>query len=176
MVRRQWYSTRNVDINFDDIAKLLELLLDKNESNHLFVSSLQMEDGDSNNEIVTKESELIYHHIRISQIQQYVAQPKCFHLTNFYLVQYYQLQCQYQYCQTNSCLYQSLLTHLSIYRLHTLSTYTMYSLLYNLLLFTCTSLIILHKTYLNIHDNTFVSTLIPIFTRQPNIILPDYDS
>ena len=52
----------------------------------------------------------------------------------------------------------------------------MYSLLYNLLPFTCTSLIILHKTYLNIYDNTFVSTLSLIFTRQPHIILSGYDS
>ena len=52
----------------------------------------------------------------------------------------------------------------------------MYSLLYNLLPFTCTSLIILHKTYLNIHRNTFVSTLSLIFTSQSHIILSGYDS
>ena len=67
-------------------------------------------------------------------------------------------------CQTNSCLYQSLMTHLYIYILHTLSP------------FTCTSLIILHKTYLNIHCNTFVSTLSLIFTSQSHIILSGYDS
>ena len=75
-------------------------------------------------------------------------------------------------CQTNSCLYQSLMTHLSIYILHTLSTYMMYSLLYKLLPFTCTSLIILHKTYLNKHNNTFMSTFSLLFTLQPHIILP----
>ena len=82
-------------------------------------------------------------------------------------------------CQTNSCLYQSLVTHLSIYILHTLSTlstYMMYSLLYNYLPFTCTSLIILHKTYSNIHDNTFVSTLRLIFTSKSHIIMLGYDS
>ena len=79
-------------------------------------------------------------------------------------------------CQTNSCLYQSPMTHLSIYILHTLSTYMMYLLLYNYLPFTCTSLKILHKTYLNTHDNTFVSSLSLIFTRQSHIILSGYDS
>ena len=48
-------------------------------------------------------------------------------------------------CQTNSCLDQSLMTHLSFYLLHTLSTHIMYLLLYNYLPFTCTSLKILHK-------------------------------
>ena len=52
----------------------------------------------------------------------------------------------------------------------------MYSLIYNYLLFTCTSLIILHKTYLNIHDKIFVYTLSLICTRQPHIILSGYDS
>ena len=65
------------------------------------------------------------------------------------------------------------MTHLSIYILPTVSTYMMYSLLYNLLPFTCTSLIILHKTYLNIHDNTFLSNLSLIFTSQSHIILLD---
>ena len=32
------------------------------------------------------------------------------------------------------------------------------------------------KTYLNIHDNTFVSTLSLIFTSQSHIILSGYDS
>ena len=68
------------------------------------------------------------------------------------------------------------MTHLNIYILYTLSTYMMYLLLYNHLPFTCTSLIILHKTHLNIHDNTFVSTLTLIFTRQSHIILSGYDS
>ena len=52
----------------------------------------------------------------------------------------------------------------------------MYSLLYNLLPLTCTSLIILHKTYLTIHRNTFVSTLSLVFTSQSHIILSGYDS
>ena len=67
MVRRYWFykGACNIHINNDDIVKLLELVLDKNESNHSFVSSLQSEDGDGNNDIVTKESELVYHHIRI---------------------------------------------------------------------------------------------------------------
>ena len=51
-----------------------------------------------------------------------------------------------------------------------------YSLLYNYLPVTCTSLIILHKTYLNIHDNTFIFTLSLIFTRQSHIILSGFDS
>ena len=68
------------------------------------------------------------------------------------------------------------MTHFSIYILPTLFTYMMYSLLYNYLPFTCTSLINLHKIYLNIHDNTFVSTLSLIFTRQPHITLSGYDS
>ena len=63
------------------------------------------------------------------------------------------------------------ITYLHIYILHTLSTYVMYLLLYNLLPFTCTSLIILHKTYLNIHCNAFVFTLSLIFTSQSHIIL-----
>ena len=77
-------------------------------------------------------------------------------------------------CQENSCLDHSLLTHLSIYILHILSTHMMYSLLYNLLSFICTSLITLHKTYLNIHCNTFVSTLSLISTSQSHIILSAY--
>ena len=63
------------------------------------------------------------------------------------------------------------LTHLSIYILHILSTHMMYSLLYNYLPFSCTSLIISHKTYLNIHDNIFISTISLIFTSQSHIIL-----
>ena len=47
----------------------------------------------------------------------------------------------------------------------------MYWLHYNCLPITFTSLTILHKTYLNIHRNTFVSTLSLIFTSQSHIIL-----
>ena len=52
----------------------------------------------------------------------------------------------------------------------------MYSLHYNWLPITFTSLIIPDKTYLNIHDNTFISTLSLIFTSQSHIILLGYDS
>ena len=47
----------------------------------------------------------------------------------------------------------------------------MYSLHYNCLSITFTSLIILHNTYLNIHRNTFISTLSLIFTSKSHIIL-----
>ena len=60
------------------------------------------------------------------------------------------------------------MTQISIYILHTLPTHMMYSLLYNYLPFTCTSLTILHKTYL---EHTFISTLNLIFNSQSHIIL-----
>ena len=47
----------------------------------------------------------------------------------------------------------------------------MYSLHYNYLPIIFTSLTILHKTYINIHGNTFVSTLSLIFTSQSHILL-----
>ena len=52
----------------------------------------------------------------------------------------------------------------------------MYSLHCNCLPVTFTSLIILHIMYLNIHCNTFVSTLSLIFISQFHIILSGYDS
>ena len=52
----------------------------------------------------------------------------------------------------------------------------MYSLHCNCLPITFTSHTILHKTYLNIHGNTFVSILSLIFTSQSHIILSGYDS
>ena len=77
------------------------------------------------------------------------------------------------HCQTNTCLDQSLMTQIYIY---ILCTRVMYSLHYNYLPITFTSLIILHETYLNIHHNTFISTLSLIFTSQSHIILSGYDS
>ena len=49
----------------------------------------------------------------------------------------------------------------------------MYSLHYNCLPITFTSLTILHKTYVK---HTFISTLSLIFTSQSHIILSGYDS
>ena len=60
--------------------------------------------------------------------------------------------------------------------MYILCTRVMYSLHYNCLLITFTSLIILYKTYFNLHRNTFISTLSLIFTCQSHIILLSYDS
>ena len=63
--------------------------------------------------------------------------------------------------------------HFSIYIVQTLPTHMMYTLYYNYLPFTGTSLTIIHKTYLK---HTFISTLHIIFTIQSHIILSGDDS